>query len=58
MITIWEELEDHDNSDLELSDWLEQMEDTVRSYNEANSTTYDPRKTVQQYINRQKDTDR
>lgn len=58
MITIWEELEDHDNSELDLSEWLEQMEDAVRSYNEENSTSYDPRKTVQQYINRQKDTDR
>lgn len=56
-LTIWLWLEDHDNADLNHGDWLEQLEEAVRTYNQEYGTSYDPKKTTYQYINRKGDHD-
>lgn len=56
-LTIWEAIEDFDNAELDYESWKEQLEEAVMNYNAEYNTTYDPVKTVQQYIHRQKETD-
>ncbi len=50
MITIWEQCEDFDNSELPADQHQEQIEDSIRSYNEEHGTNYDPYKTYIQYL--------
>jgi len=51
-ITIYEHLEDFDNAELSHDEWIEQLEQAVIAYNEENKTTFDPKHTVYNYINR------
>jgi len=51
-LTVYDFLEDHDNSELSHEDWMEQMEDAVVTYNEQYNTQFDPKHTVYNYINR------
>lgn len=49
-ISVYEWLEDFDNSELEFNDWFETLEEAVKDYNEQYSAKYDPRKVVKEYI--------
>lgn len=51
-ITIFEHLEDFDNNEISVLLWQEIMEEQVMVYNKEYDTSYDPTKTVDQYINR------
>lgn len=48
MITIYEFLEDHDNSELSGYDWQERMQEAVDTYNEEHGTEYNYR-IIKQY---------
>jgi len=50
-LTVFQFIEDFDNAELDHDDWMEQLEDAVRTYNEEYQTNHDPRKTVNRYIN-------
>lgn len=48
-LSIYEWLEDFDNSELSESDWLEQMHDSVLDYNQEYRTDYNPTPTISNY---------
>lgn len=51
-LTVYEFIEDFDNSELPHDEWIEQMEEAVMTYNEEYGTSFDPKHTVYNYINR------
>lgn len=42
-------MEDFDNSEMELSDRIEQLEDAVRTFNEQNKSNYEPTSSILAY---------
>lgn len=53
-LDIWLYLEDFDNAELSEYDWMENMIEKVRDYNEAYDTNHDPKRTVENYVSRKK----
>lgn len=53
-LTVYQHLEDFDNSELSPSERISQLEDAVRTFNEENNTGFDPARTVRIYLGRQK----
>lgn len=53
-LDIWLYLEDFDNAELSEYDWMENMIEKVRDYNEEFGVNYDPKRTVENYLERKK----
>lgn len=51
-LSIYQWLEDFDDSELPLDEWIEQLQEAVEKYNEEYKTSFDPKHTVYNYINR------
>lgn len=57
-IDIYLFLEDFDNAELSEYDWMENMIEKVRDYNEEWNVNYDPKRTVENYLDRKKRQDK
>lgn len=51
-IDIYSWLEDFDNEELDHDAWIEQLQEAVEKYNEEYKTSFDPKHTVYNYVNR------
>lgn len=51
-LTVYEFIEDFDNAELPHEEWMEQLQEAVEKYNEEYKTSFDPKHTVYNYINR------
>lgn len=49
MITVFDYIEDFDNAELDFPEWMEQMIEAVKDYNQERNTLHDPQKIVAQY---------
>lgn len=54
-MTVFDYIEDFDNPDLSSVEWLDQLYDAVRDYNDEFGTLHDPQTIVAQYCSMQRE---